>query len=226
MEANAEAEATPEEKPVEAKDEVAPESVAEPAPAEPTPAAESPAEPKAEAEATKDGAAVEATDTPAAPEEKAAGTEEKADTTDAAPAAPPKETSEAAATKEPEPEPEPQPSLPSVPFIVFLSPGDPISNQNGAVPTGSTFPPAPRNLYSISRAGLQVAIAKYGLGLGSRGVGVVGIERAGVDDPVSCKDYACCCKWPGANVVWIACNSVGRRGDQRRVESLAQLNAV
>lgn len=83
-----------------------------------------------------------------------------------------------------EPEPEPEPFLPSAPFIVFLAPADVIANQGGSVPTGNTFAPAPRNLFTISRAGLQVAIAKYALGLGSRGVGIVGIERAGLNDPV------------------------------------------
>ena len=75
--------------------------------------------------------------------------------------------------------------LPAQPFVIFLAPADPVQNVEGTVPTGSSFAPSPRTLFSLSRAALQVAIAKYAVGLGAKGVGIVGVERPGLDDPVS-----------------------------------------
>ncbi|KIJ23893.1 hypothetical protein M422DRAFT_56654 [Sphaerobolus stellatus SS14] len=68
-----------------------------------------------------------------------------------------------------------EPSLPSVPFIVFLTPSSPIANVGGLVPSAI---PAPQTLFSISRAAVQIAVAKYAAGLAARGVGVVGLEDA------------------------------------------------
>lgn len=109
--------------------------------------------------------------------------------TSEAPVEKPTEAAPAAEGESTEPVPPVVPSvLPAQPFVVFLAPSDPIQNLEGAVSTGSSFSPSPRTLFSLSRASLQVAIAKYALGLGSKGIGIVGMERHGHRDPVS-TDY-------------------------------------
>ncbi|KIJ38576.1 hypothetical protein M422DRAFT_33187 [Sphaerobolus stellatus SS14] len=70
---------------------------------------------------------------------------------------------------------EPTPSFPSTPFVLFLTPSEPIANVGGQVYSAV---PAPQTLFSISRAAVQVAVAKYAVGLAGRGVGVVGLEDA------------------------------------------------
>ena len=126
-------------------------------------------------------------------------------------------------------EPEPAPTfLPAQPFIVFLTPADPIQNVGGTVPTGSVFAPAPRTLFSLSRAPLQVAIAKYAVGLSGRGVGVVGVERHGQHDPVSAPWVL----WRVLTIACLACGGVrraGRGGGRRapaRVEREGQRKAA